>query len=126
MTELHKSDYQRHMIAEVNTVYKPGLILMDGVEAFLDGGPAQGKKAQTGVMLAGTDPVAMDAVGVAILRLFGTTPAVSNGRIFDQEQIARAVELDLGVDTPQKISMITADAVSRDFAAMVSDVLMLG
>jgi uncharacterized protein (DUF362 family) len=126
MTELHNSDYQRHMIAEINTVYKPSLILMDGVEAFLDGGPAQGSKAQTGVMLAGTDPVAMDAVGVAILRLFGTTPAVSDGRIFDQEQIARAVELDLGVDGPEKISVITADAASREFAGMVNDILILG
>lgn len=126
MTELHNSDYQRHMIAEINTVYKPSLILMDGVEAFLDGGPAQGSKAQTGVMLAGTDPVAMDAVGVAILRLFGTTPAVSDGRIFDQEQIARAVELDLGVDGPEKISVITADAASQEFAGMVNDILMLG
>ena len=126
MSELHNSPYQRHMIAEINTAYKPALILMDGVEAFLDGGPAQGRKAQTGVILAGTDPIAMDAVGVAILRLFGTTAAVSKGSIFDLEQIARAVELDLGVDTPQKINLITPDAASLDFAGQVSNVLVAG
>jgi uncharacterized protein (DUF362 family) len=126
MSELHNSPYQRHMIAEINTAYKPALILMDGVEAFLDGGPAQGRKAQTGVILAGTDPIAMDAVGVAILRLFGATAAVSKGSIFDLEQIARAVELDLGVDTPQKINLITPDAASLDFAGQVSNVLVAG
>jgi len=32
-----------------------------------------------------------------MLRLFGTTPEVSQGPIFKQEQIARAIELGLGV-----------------------------
>ena len=41
------------------------------------------------MVLAGTDRVALDAVGVAILRMFGTTREVSRGRVFEQEQIAR-------------------------------------
>jgi uncharacterized protein (DUF362 family) len=124
MSELHNSAYQRHMIAEINTVYKPALIIMDGVEAFLNGGPANGQKADTGVVLAGTDPVAMDAVGVAILRLFGTTAEVSKGRIFEQEQIARAVELELGVQSPDKIQLIAADQASLSFAASVQEMLL--
>lgn len=123
MTELHDSPYQRHMIAEINTVYKPSLIVMDGVEAFLTGGPASGSKAQTGVVLAGTDPVAMDAVGVAILRMFGTTPEVSQGHIFDQEQLRRAVELELGVDNPGRIDLLTGDITSESFALQVLDML---
>jgi uncharacterized protein (DUF362 family) len=126
MTELHDSAYQRHMIAEVNTVYKPALIVLDGVEAFLSGGPALGSKAETGVVLAGTDPIAIDAVGVAILRLFGTTEAVSKGRIFEQEQIRRAVELELGVTGPDKIDLVTGDIESESFANMVMDMLLLG
>ena len=124
MTELHNSAYQRHMIAEINTVYKPALIIMDGVEAFLNGGPANGQKAETGVVLAGTDPIAMDAVGVAILRMFGTTAAVSQGKIFDQAQIARAVELELGVRSPDKIQLITGDQESLNFAAFVQEMLL--
>lgn len=123
MTELHDSAYQRHMIAEINTVYKPSLIVMDGVEAFLTGGPANGSKAQTGVVLAATDPIAMDAVGVAILRMFGTTPEVSQGLIFDQEQLRRAVELELGVDSPGKIDLVTGDTASESFALQVFDML---
>ena len=111
------------MIAEINAAYAPDLIVMDGVEAFVTGGPAKGKKVEAGVVLAATDRVAIDAVGVAILRLFGTTKEVSQGRIFDQEQIARAVELGLGVDTPERIQLVTADPESRDYATQISQVL---
>ena len=47
-------------------------------------------------MIASTDRIALDAVGVATLRIYGTTGEVENGSIFEQEQIARAVELGLG------------------------------
>jgi uncharacterized protein (DUF362 family) len=124
MTELHNSPYQRHMIAEVNTVYTPALIVVDGVESFLNGGPDQGKKAQTDVILAGTDPVAVDAVGVAILRLFGTTDEVSAGKIFDQEQIYRAVELGLGASGPDMIQLLAGDVESLDFAREVEAMLL--
>jgi uncharacterized protein (DUF362 family) len=123
MGELHGSPYQRQMIAEVNTAYTPSLIVMDGVDAFVDGGPAVGKKVSPSVVLAGTDPVAIDAVGVAILRLFGTTPQVSQGRVFEQEQIARAVELGLGVDSPDRIRMVTGDAESEAYASQIGQFL---
>ncbi len=82
MNELHSSPHQRQMIAEINTAYWPDLIVMDGVEAFVEGGPHVGKRVNADVMLAGTDRVAIDAVGVAILRLLGTTPDVNKGKIF--------------------------------------------
>jgi uncharacterized protein (DUF362 family) len=123
MSELHGSPYQRHMIAEINTAYTPSLIVMDGVEAFVDGGPASGKKVSPSVVLAGTDPVAIDAVGVAILRLFGTTPQVSQGRIFEQEQIARAVELGLGIDSAGQIRIVTGDAESEAYAGQIRQYL---
>jgi uncharacterized protein (DUF362 family) len=123
MTELHNSPHQRAMIAEINQVYTPGLVVIDGVDAFLDGGPAQGQAAQTGVILAGTDRIALDAVGVAILRLWGTTPAVSDGPIFAQEQIARAVELGLGVASPTQIRLLSDDAAGRAYAAQIQTLL---
>jgi uncharacterized protein (DUF362 family) len=89
MTELHGSTNQRRMIAEINAAYQPDLVVLDGVEAFVEGGPDQGKKINANVILAGTDRVAIDAVGVAILRYFGTTPAVSQGAIFHKYKIAR-------------------------------------
>jgi uncharacterized protein (DUF362 family) len=124
MQELHSSGAQRAMIAEINTSYTPALIVMDGIAAFVDGGPDVGTTVASEVVLAGTDRVAIDAVGVAILRMFGTTPEVSQGTIFEQEQIARAVELGLGIDSPDKIDIITDDPAGEDYAARVSDVLL--
>lgn len=123
MADLHGSPYQRHMIAEINKAYTPSLIVMDGIEAFVDGGPASGKKVSPSVVLAGTDPVAIDAVGVAILRLFGTTPEVSQGKVFEQTQIARAVELGLGIDSPERIRIVTGDSESEDYAYLISQFL---
>jgi uncharacterized protein (DUF362 family) len=125
MNELHGSSHQRHMIAEINGAYVPDLVLMDGVEAFVDGGPATGTKVHPGVILAGVDRIAIDAVGVAILRYFGTTPEVERGPIFELDQIARAVDLDLGVNAPDKIEIITGDSPSAEFAELITDVLMM-
>ena len=126
MGELHSSRYQRQMIAEMNTAYNPGLVVLDGVEAFVDGGPDKGKRVNAEVMLAGTDRVAIDAVGVAILRLFGTTPEVSKGPIFGQEQIARAAELGLGVSSPEQIQLVADGPESEEFAGKVREILLKG
>jgi uncharacterized protein (DUF362 family) len=124
MQELHTSPHMRQLIAEINTAYSPDLVVLDGVDAFTKGGPAQGTRVKTNVILAGDDRVAIDAVGVAILRLFDTTPEVSQGRIFEQEQIARAVELDLGINSPDEIQLVTDDPESEAFAREVSDTLL--
>jgi uncharacterized protein (DUF362 family) len=124
MRELHSSPHQRRMIAEINTAYQPALVVMDGVQAFVRGGPARGDMVQPGVVLAGTDRIALDAVGVAILRSFGTTPEVERGRVFEQEQIARAVELGLGVSRPVDIDFLTDDVASADYAAQIQEVLL--
>ena len=126
MGELHSSPYQRQMIAEINTAYSPVLIVLDGVEAFTDGGPAKGTRVEAGVIVAGSDRMAIDAVGVAILRLLGTTPAVSRGPIFEQEQIARAAELGLGIKSPNQLEFITDDTEGEAFAGKIRDILLEG
>lgn len=123
MRELHSSPDQRRMIAEINTAYHPDLVVLDGVEAFVNGGPDQGKLVNANVIVAGTDRVAVDAVGVALLRHFGTTPEVSQGNIFDQEQIARAVQLKIGVTSPKQIEILTDDRDSAEYAKQIKEVL---
>jgi uncharacterized protein (DUF362 family) len=109
MKELHSSPDQRLMIAEINAAYQPDLILMDGVEAFVTGGPESGKKVNSGVILASTDRIAIDAVGVALLRHFGTTPEVHRGKIFEQEQ---------------QIELVTGDRESATFANKIREILV--
>ena len=43
MWELHGSPYQRQMIAEINNNYKLDFVLMDGIKAFVTGGPETGQ-----------------------------------------------------------------------------------
>lgn len=124
MRELHTSQYQRQMIAEINTAYSPDLVVLDGVEAFTAGGPAQGTRTNANVILASSDRVAIDAVGVAILRKLGTTPEVSRGRVFEQDQIARAVELGLGVTSPEQIELVADDPNSRSYAEKIKAILL--
>ena len=123
MGELHGSPHQRRMIAEINQLYRPALIVMDGLEGFTDGGPENGTLVKPQVLVLGTDRVAVDAVGVAILRIHGGNAIISRGRVFEQEQIARAVELGLGVPGPEQIDLMTDDPESRKVADRVRDVL---
>ena len=119
MTELHSSEYQREMIAEINSVYKPDLIVMDAITTFVDQGPMEGTRIEANVFVAGTDKIAIDAVGVAILRILGTTPEVTNGSIFEQDQIKRAVELELGVSSPKNIEFLADSEDSEELVAEI-------
>ena len=114
MKELHSSPHQRKMIAEINAVYKSDLIIMDGVVSFVDGGPMEGTRKEANVFVAGVDKIALDAVGVALLRMLGTTLDVSKGSIFDQEQIARAVELGIGISSPEEIEFLSDSPESEN------------
>ena len=116
----------RKMIAEINQAYKPSLILLDGIEAFTDGGPMEGTRKRADLLIAGTDRIAIDAVGLAVLKNIGSNNAVMGKKIFEQEQIARAVELGLGVTGPGDIEIATADEESRKYAERLKDVLLKG
>jgi uncharacterized protein (DUF362 family) len=126
MNELHSSPYQRQLIAEINTAFSPDLIVLDGVEAFTEGGPHLGKRVKADVILGGTDRVAIDAAGVAILRQLGTTPEVSKGKIFEQDQIKRAAELGLGVKSAKEIEIVTGDKESESYAEEIRGILGRG
>jgi len=126
MKELHSSPDQRKMIAEINEPFKPVLIVLDGIDAFVDGGPATGKLAKGEVFLASTDRVAIDAVGVAILKLLGSNEGIMRPKIFEQEQIARAAELGLGASSPSEIEVVPADKNSQDYRDRIMEVLRRG
>jgi uncharacterized protein (DUF362 family) len=126
MRELHGSPHQRKMIAEINEPFKPALVVLDGVDAFVDGGPATGKRARGEVFLASTDRVAMDAAGVALLKFLGSNEKIMGKKIFEQEQIARAVELGLGASSPGEIDVISADERSQSYRDRVVEILQKG
>jgi len=126
MRPMHSSPDMRRMIAEINTGYKPELIVLDGVEAFVDGGPSSGDKKRGDVIIAGTDRIAVDATGIAVLKDLGSNRNIMENKIFDQEQIERAVELGLGISKPGQIEFITADEPGRLYAEKLQSILAKG
>jgi len=126
MRELHGSPHQRKMIAEINEPFKPALVILDGIDAFVDGGPMTGQRARGDVFLASTDRVAIDAVGVAILKFLGSNESIMKLKIFEQEQIARAVELGLGVSSPSEIDVIPAGKNSQVYKEGIGEILKRG
>ena len=126
MQELHGSPHQRRMIAEINEPFRPALVVLDGIDAFVDGGPMTGKRAKAEIFLASTDRIAIDATGVAILKLFGSNQQIMRPKIFEQEQIARAVELGLGASSSSEIELIPAHDNSKDYCDRVAEILKKG
>jgi len=122
MWELHGSPFQRLMIAEINRHYRADLVVMDGIEAFVSGGPEKGEVVEPNLLLASEDRVAIDAVGVAILRMYGANGHVAKGSI-GQEQIRRAAELGVGFKSASEIRLTPLDAESRGVAEKIERVL---
>jgi len=126
MQELHTSPHQRKMIAELNAPFSSDLIVMDGIDAFVDGGPMTGKRAKGNVFFATADRVAMDAVGVAMLKHLGSNDHIMKPGIFQQEQIARAVDLGLGATGPAEIEIVAADKSSTALRDKITAILKKG
>lgn len=126
MAQLHRSPHQEKMIAEINQPFSPALIVLDGIDTFVDGGPSSGKRVKGNVFLASTDRVAVDAVGVAILKVLGSNNAIMNKKIFEQEQIVRAGELGLGASSSSEIDVMPVDAESQKYCDRVVETLKEG
>jgi len=126
MGELHQSTHQQEMIAEINEPFSPDLVILDGIDAFVDGGPMTGKRAKGNVFLCSSDRVAIDAVGIAVLKVLGSNDAIMRSKIFDQRQIKRAVEVGLGASSPSDIEVVPADPESQEYRDRVVEVLKKG
>jgi len=119
MVELHDSPDQRLMIAEANLGFVPAVSVMDAMQIFINEGPERGETAAPGVIAASRDRIALDAVGVALLRLYNAIFPGKRKNVFEQEQIKRAVELGLGVRCPEQIRLLTRDPGSKTLAVQL-------
>jgi uncharacterized protein (DUF362 family) len=125
MRDLHGSSHQRTMIAEANLVWRPTLNVMDCLEAFVDGGPEQGRRVAPGLFLASADRCALDAAAIALLRLSGMTGPAARGPIAGSDQLARALALGLGASPPQ-VQVTAADPASREMSQRLAEQLAAG
>lgn len=123
MWELHGSPNQRKMIAEINSHYNIDFVLMDGIKAFVTGGPDRGTLVEPNLLLASRDRVAIDAVGVAVLKIYGAKGKVGEADVFEQDQLKRAAELGFGVKSASEIRLTPLDEASRAEAEKIEQVL---
>jgi uncharacterized protein (DUF362 family) len=110
---MHAPSGLRSRLAEINLVTRPSLIVMDGREGFTDGGPDAGDLARPGFIAAGSDPVAVDAVGLAHLRLEGANEAIGGGSVWAIPMMKRAVEIGVGVGSGRAIELIGPDPAAE-------------
>jgi uncharacterized protein (DUF362 family) len=111
------------MIAEINKDIPCDLIIMDGIKGFSTEGPEAGKLIEPELILLSTDRVAIDAVGVAILRMYGTTSKVQKGEIFDQAQLKKAAELGIGVESAKEIELVAINPDAEPVIEKISKIL---
>jgi len=125
MKELHDSPRQGAMIADLNLVYEPRLIVMDAMQVFINGGPETGDLAAPEVVLASADRAAIDAAGVALLRLHATGigQPLAWRTVYELEQLKRAVALDLGAASGAEIRFLTANIRNNRLATQMDAIL---
>ncbi|TET19692.1 DUF362 domain-containing protein [Candidatus Bathyarchaeota archaeon] len=117
---LHNSERMRSLIAEINLGYSCDLVVLDGMRCFVSGGPDKGKVASPGVMIAGSDRVAIDAVGVSILKSLNAV-GIANVPVKEQEQLKRATEVDLGQLSIENIELKTSNlAKDKEFPKLLN------
>jgi len=90
------------LVVEIAYSFRPGLIVADGVIAMEGNGPGSGDPRPLGVILAGDDPTAVDAV---LCRIVGFAPEAV-------PTLAAARELGLGTPDMGKIEVLGEDIAS--------------
>jgi uncharacterized protein (DUF362 family) len=93
----------KERLAEISLVVRPSFILLDGRKGFTNGGPDEGDLATLDFMAAGSDPLAIDAVGLAFLRLAGTTRTLTGGPVWKLPMMKRAAEIGVGASSVDQL-----------------------
>lgn len=97
----HASSNIEAMIAEISLAIKPSLTVIEGNQAFIDGGPSHGTLADTQVYLASKDTLVADVVGATLLQKHGAQ--LSGSSLWDSPQIKHFLNLNLSPFTQQEI-----------------------
>lgn len=91
---LHFGGCFEEQIAEIASAVRPDLVVVDGRAVYVRGGPCYGLVRFPGVILAGTDRVALDVEGIRVLQRYPECALRQNP--WRYRQIIAAVQLGLG------------------------------
>ena len=95
------------MMAQMNLTYAPTLNVVDGIVACTTGGPSEGTEVETDLIVVGRDRVAVDAVGLSILKVVGTEEHIADRPVWQQVQMAEALRIGLGVGGPDEVELFS-------------------
>jgi uncharacterized protein (DUF362 family) len=100
-------------VADIGKGFEPDLIVMDAMQCFIDGGPDSGTVRDPGLIVVSNDRIALDAIGVSILKNAGSTSAPIRGKIFQTRQLVRAVQIGLTkTKSPDDIELVGNDSAT--------------
>jgi uncharacterized protein (DUF362 family) len=100
-------DREKRMFAQINLPFSPVLNVMDAIVSRTTGGPMPpGDEAATDMVLLSRDRVALDATGLALLRVVGTETWIEDRPVWEQVQLAEAIRLGIGVSGPDEITLV--------------------
>ncbi len=96
-------------LPELHLGLREDFVVLDASRCNLTNGPYPGEQADSNLIVASTDPIAVDATGVAILKYWLQQRNISNSNlrnpsVWDQPQIARAMQIGIGISSPSEYS----------------------
>lgn len=97
------------VIAELNLAYTPDLHIVDGTRLMVEGGPWKGRAVDANLIIATGDRIAADVVGLGVLKHYSELPQIREVNVWEQRQVKRAMELDLGVKREDGIELLEMD-----------------
>ncbi|HET9014982.1 MAG TPA: DUF362 domain-containing protein [Thermomicrobiaceae bacterium] len=109
--QAHLSRDVEGVTAELASPFWPDLVILDGGQAMVDGGPVAGAVEPANLYLASGDRVALDACGVAVLASFGQSARLLERPVWEQRQLRAASALGLGVGSPARVALLADPAV---------------
>lgn len=92
-------------IAELNTLIRPNLIIMDARKCFVTRGPITGEVQEPNLIFASNDRIAIDIEGLKILKSYSAKNRLDLP-LWEFPQIRRATELGLGVQREEQYQLI--------------------
>lgn len=95
------------VIAELNVAYTPHLNILDGTRIFIKGGPTRGTVATPNLVIVTGDRIAADVAGLSVIKAFGGWNRINNKSVWEQRQVKRAIELNLGVCSSSELKIVS-------------------
>jgi uncharacterized protein (DUF362 family) len=100
-------DFWDEIVAELNAAYTPHLNILDGTKIFIDNGPTKGTVANPNLVVITGDRIAADVTGLGIIKAFGGLKKTGDKNVWEQRQIKRAIELNLGIRDPTELKIVS-------------------